>query len=223
MRAFLLALLIVSPAWAGGNLTVVELFTSQGCSSCPPADALLGALAREDAGLLPLDWHVTYWDRLGWKDPYSLPAATARQEEYARLLRTDTVYTPQMVIAGRREAVGHDRAAVVAAIGAARRDGAAVAVRVNGEADGVRVSVGSGSGAGAVLLVGYDAQHATRVGAGENGGRVLNEVNVVRGVVRMGGWTGAAASFAAARPAGERVAVLLQAVDGRVLGAATLD
>jgi hypothetical protein len=82
--------------------TVVELFTSQSCSSCPPADALLNELSERRPDLLPLDLHVTYWDRLGWKELYSLPAATERQRHYGSLFGADEVYTPQIVINGQR-------------------------------------------------------------------------------------------------------------------------
>jgi hypothetical protein len=94
---------------------VVELFTSQGCSSCPPADALLTELAR-NPNILPLAFHVTYWNNLGWRDPFSLEAATDRQRAYQRSLHTDTIYTPQMVIEGQADIVGSDRASVATAI-----------------------------------------------------------------------------------------------------------
>src|SRR5205823_8102402 len=113
--------LAAAPVQAGERPIVVELFTSEGCSSCPPADALLAELARRP-DVLALSFHVDYWDRLGWKDPYSSRAATDRQNRYAKLLALATVYTPQIVVDGRWEAVGSDRADVERALERARRD-----------------------------------------------------------------------------------------------------
>src|SRR5579859_2803882 len=95
---------------------VVELFTSEGCSSCPPADALLSELARSRPDVLPLAFHITYWDRLGWPDPFALRAATDRQRDYAGTLGLDSIYTPQMVVDGRRDVIGSDRGSVLAAL-----------------------------------------------------------------------------------------------------------
>ena len=202
---------------------VVELFTSQSCSSCPPADALLAELARTRQDVLVLDLHVTYWDRLGWKDPYSLPAATERQRRYSALWGADSVYTPQLVAGGRHQAIGSDRTAVLASVAAAVADRAsAVPLRVARDGDGLTVQAAAGSGAGTLLLVGFDPAHTTRIGGGENGGRTLTEVNVVRSIAPLGAWSGAPTSLHAAVPAGERVAVLLQAADGAIRGAALL-
>ena len=221
------ALLLAPPGHAGdpGTLSspvVVELFTSQSCSSCPPADALLAELSRTRPDILALDFHVTYWDRLGWKDPYSLPQATQRQRDYAGLFGRDGVYTPQLVAGGRHQAVGSDRAEVLAAIKAAAADGPAPALRLGRDGAGLLLEAGAGRGAGQLLLVGFDPAHTTRVGGGENGGRTLAEVNVVRSITPAGAWRGAAVSLRAPPPAGERTALLLQAEDGRVLAAALL-
>ena len=224
MRTPLLLLLVLLPLSARAErLTVVELFTSQGCSSCPPADAVLAELARTDPGLLPLGMHITYWDRLGWKDPFSLPAATERQREASSRLRLDYVYTPQMVVDGTLQAVGSDRSAVRQIIAKARAGrGPGVALSIVADAAGLRVTAGEGAGRGKLLLVGFDAQHSTPVKAGENGGRTLAEVNVVRALTPVGAWSGQRVDMVVPRPAGERAAVLLQAEDGRILGAAAL-
>src|SRR5260221_3177098 len=102
-------------ALAADRPVVVELFTSQGCSSCPPADALLGELTRH-ADVLPLAFHVDYWNRLGWKDPYSSAESTARQRTHSRQLGLRTTYTPQMVVDGGIDVVGSERADVLKAI-----------------------------------------------------------------------------------------------------------
>ena len=216
----LLAALSLPAAWSGARAaTVVELFTSQSCSSCPPADALLTELERTRPDLLVLAYHVTYWDRLGWHDPYSLPAATERQRTYAARF-PDGLYTPQMVVQGTHQAVGSDRPAVLAAIAAARP--ASIALTLTNDGAGLRVDAGAGPGRGTVVLVGYDRMHTTRVGGGENGGRMLTESNVVRAFTRLGPWDGMPLRLAAARPAGERTAVLLQADDGTILASAVL-
>ena len=225
----LLALLLPLPAGAerlmgpppGARLTVVELYTSQGCSSCPPADALLAELARTDPGVLPLGFHVTYWDRLGWKDPYSLPEATTRQRQVGAHLRLDTIYTPQLVVDGRHQAVGSDRAEVRQALAAARaapRPDVTLAIETT--PTGLHLQAGVGSGRATLLLVGFDPEHTTPVRAGENGGRTLTEVNVVRSVTPVGSWTGAPLAVDVPRPAGARAALLLQTDDGRILAAA---
>lgn len=210
----------LQPAAAADRPVVVELFTSQGCSSCPPADALLSALA-DRPGVLALAFHVDYWNRLGWVDPFSGAWTTARQYAYAALWGTGQVYTPQAVIDGGRDAVGSDSAAMEEAIAAAR-SGPSVPVAITAAAAGaVRINVGAGAPADAVLwLVGFDDRHETPVRRGENTGRVLINRNVVRGLTRLDGWAGG--TVAAARPEGDRAAALLQAADGRILGAARL-
>ena len=199
--------------------TVLELFTSQSCSSCPPADALLGEWASKP-GVLALSMHVDYWDRLGWKDPYSSPGYTARQRRYAGLLRDDGVYTPEMVVNGRTGVVGSDRRAVAAAV--ASDAGPQIPLRVFHDGDGVAVEVGAGAGIATLLVVGFDPMHVTRIGGGENGGRTLNEFNVVRSLMPAGSWTGPAMRVVLAKPAGERIAALLQRQDGSIIGAASL-
>ena len=207
----------------GAAPVVVELFTSQSCSSCPPADELLAELARTRPDILALDMHVTYWDRLGWKDPFSLPGATDRQRRYAALWRGDTVYTPQIVVAGRHQAIGSDRPAVLAAIASAKADTTpAVPLRLARDAAGLVLEAGIGQGAGTFWLVGYDPGHTTAVRGGENVGRTLTEVNVVRSMETVGVWQGKAVRLHLPSAPGERTAVLLQAADGRMLGAATL-
>lgn len=225
MRHLFLACVIVvalaGPARAGSAPVVVELFTSQGCSSCPPADAVLADLARTRPDVLPLGLHITYWDRLGWRDPFALPAATERQRAYSALWGGATIYTPQLVAGGRHQVIGSDRAAVDRAIAAARADASTVDVRVSGTQDLV-VAAGAGPGRGTVWVVGYDPVQTTAVRAGENAGRRLTEANVVRALIPAGAWNGVATEWRLPRPAGERTAAMLQAADGRIIGAALL-
>lgn len=216
-RAALFLLALAPAATAAPPRHVLELFTSQSCSSCPPADALLAALAATRPDVLALDFHVDYWDHLGWKDPFSSPRATRRQEAYAARLGTET-YTPELVIDGARAVVGSDRRAVEAALAAPPPN--AAALRVARTQGGLAIAVDRGSGRGRVLLVGFDPRHETPVAGGENAGRRLTEVNVVRAFGEIGTWSGAPAAFSAPVPAGERCAVVIQATSGAVLGSA---
>jgi hypothetical protein len=203
------------------RLVVLELFTSQGCSSCPPADALLRDLSRSRDDILPLAFHVTYWNYLGWRDPFSFDGATERQRQYARLLAEGTVYTPQLVVDGSTDVVGSDRPAVQGAIlraTAVSRSAATIALRRVGQ--DITIDIGSGSGGGTVYVVGYDTEHRTPVGRGENGGRTLTEANIVRGFAAAGEWSGPALSLRRPRPEGEHIAVFVQAPDGHILAAA---
>lgn len=212
--------LAVPPAIAAERPVVVELFTSQGCSSCPPADALLSTLADRPE-VLALAFHVDYWNRLGWTDPFSGPWATARQTAYAAQMGSSQIYTPQAVIDGRSDVVGSDRAAMESAIAAARSE-PAVAVLLTTSESGLQVAVDPTAPTDAVLwLVGFDDRHDTPVRRGENAGRTLVDRNVVRSLTRLDGWS-PGGTVAAARPAGDRAAVLLQAADGHILGAARL-
>ncbi|MCB8883480.1 DUF1223 domain-containing protein [Acidisoma cellulosilytica] len=212
------------PAKAADNPLVLELFTSQGCSSCPPADAYMAELKRSRPDLLLLDFHVDYWDRLGWHDPFSLGRATERQEFYASALHTE-VYTPQLVIGGSEQAIGSARADVQTAIGAAQADrqaAAPVAVSLSARGTQVQVTVGPGQGSAAIWLVGFDDSHRTAIGRGENDGLTETEVDIVRSIQNLGAWTGQPAQVTIQRPRGERIAVLVQRADGLILSAATL-
>ena len=226
-RTLLALLCLVSavvPARAGTGPIVVELFTSEGCSSCPPADALLARLAASPS-VLALSFHVDYWDRLGWKDPFSSAAVTQRQSRYARLFGLGSVYTPQIVVDGHWQAVGSDRAAVVQALAAARTsETVPVSLSLDGGTAHVALGDAKIAGPAAVLLVGFDRRHTDRVGGGENDGRTLTHTDVVRGFTQIGLYTGAAATLTAPLPLpSDRAAVLLQAEDGRILGAAAAD
>ena len=201
---------------------VVELFTSQGCSSCPPADAYLRELTKDRRDVLALAFHVTYWDRLGWKDPFSLPAATQRQDVYGRRFG-DGSYTPEIVVDGAASMVGSDRRDVGSAIENARRNGrTAAAVSVSKSGEQVSIQVGAGNGSGKILLIGFDREHTTAVGRGENSGRTLTEANVVRSIRSVGQWSGAALRVNEPFPEGQDAAVVLEGPDGQIIGAARL-
>ncbi|MCG5075177.1 DUF1223 domain-containing protein [Paraburkholderia sp. RG36] len=177
--------------------------------------------SRQD--VLPLAFHVTYWNSLGWKDPYSLEAATQRQAAYSARFG-DSAYTPEMVVDGRKSFVGSNRAAGEKAIRSAQASDA-TSVAVSGKRAGgtLSIDVGAGSGSAQVLLVGYDREHITAVGRGENSGRALKEANIVRSVQSIGQWNGATLKLHPEVPAGERAAVLVQAPDGSIIGAARVD
>ena len=218
----LIAGLSPAAALAAERPVVVELFTSQGCSSCPPANAYLNELSKQRRDVLALAFHVTYWDRLGWKDPFSLEAATRRQDVYGRRFG-DGSYTPEIVVDGAASMVGSARGQVGAAIENARRNSrteATVSVTKNGEQ--VSIEVGAGSGSGNILLIGFDHEHTTAIGRGENSGRTLTEANVVRSMRTVGQWSGTAMRISERFPEGQDVAVVVQGPDGRIIGACRL-
>jgi len=202
---------------------VVELFTSQGCNSCPPANAFLNEMSKQRRDVLALAFHVTYWDRLGWKDPFSMEAATRRQDVYGRRFG-DGSYTPEMVVDGAASMVGSARGEVNSAIENAKRNSrtaAPVSVTKNGEQ--VSIEVGAGSGSGNILLIGFDHEHTTAVGRGESSGPTLVEANVVRSIRSVGQWSGTAMRISERFPEGQDVAVVLEAPDGRIIGASRLN
>jgi hypothetical protein len=224
---------LASNAGAGEARAIVELFTSQGCSSCPAADRLLGELSH-DTSLVALSLAVEYWDYLGWKDTLSLPGHTQRQRGYAKSRGDRQVYTPQAVINGVTHVVGSDKAAIERAIAASRRVDGTMAVPVAlSNADG-RITVSlpdSPSGAhGEVWFCGVKRSAAVQVSRGENRGRTLTYHNVVRGWHRLGEWTGKSAAWTVSRSdlkAGvDEAAVIVQehpdGHPGRVLGAASI-
>jgi len=185
-------LLLAAPALAGSGKVVVELFTSQGCSSCPPADKFLAELAERD-DVIALSFHVDYWNYLGWPDPYSSAASTERQRSYRKTLGLRYVYTPQMVVGGADQAVGSGRDAILAAI-ARRRGTARLPIGISHPAPGeLAVTVGAGprpDRPAAIMLFAYDRMHSTDVRRGENQGVRLVNRNVVRVQRRIGTWNG---------------------------------
>lgn len=200
-------------------LTVVELFQSQGCSSCPPANANVMALSdRPD--LLTLSFGVTYWDQLGWKDTFASPQYTARQWDYARGLHHSNVYTPQVVVNGKADITGQNRAELESLIRRAANASTPQVEIANGK---VRLGSGGKEDRFDVWLVRFDPRiENVPVARGENGGLTLPHKNVVKQLVKLGVWNGAPADFAlpATTQAGLRDAVLIQAGPGGAIVAA---
>lgn len=207
---------------------VLELFTSQGCSSCPPADALLQRLAGE-GGVLVLSRPVTYWDDLGWKDTLALPENTSKQRAYqANLGGRPGVYTPQLVIDGRWGGVGSDERAIRSAMRAAQAKPPLANIQA-ARLPGGKLSVTVAGGAGAdVVLIGYAPSAEVAIGRGENGGTRVVYTNVVRGEARLGKAAAEAKTFEAdlaklSAKGATRFAILVQqGVAGAILGAADL-
>ncbi|WP_294120290.1 DUF1223 domain-containing protein, partial [Sphingomonas sp.] len=181
---------LAQPAGTGSVPVLVELYQSQGCSSCPPANANLNAIAgRKD--VIALSFAVTYWDYLGWKDIFASPAYTQRQWDYARHYDRGNVATPQIWINGRTTIVGYDARELASSIAAERSNGGP-ALALTG--DSVRVGRSNAPAGGAdVWVARYDPRVIqVPIRAGENGGRTLPHRNIVRQLVKIGHWSGPA-------------------------------
>ena len=204
-----------------GRPTVVELFQSQGCSSCPPAEANVGAIS-DRSDVLALAFEVDYWDRLGWKDTFSRPAWTARQYAYAQAMGRDGVYTPQVVVNGRVEGDGLDASALAGLMSRGDRGPGGPSVGFSGGA--VTVGRGAAPAGGADVWLARYIPHAVEVTIprGENAGRTLPYKDVVREMVLLGKWRGEAATFPA--PGGDaslaEAAIVQASGAGPILAAA---
>jgi len=214
----------------GGPWTI-ELFTSQGCSSCPPSDAHLATISAQP-NLVALSYHVDYWDHIGWKDPFADRASTERQRGYARRLRQRSVYTPEMVVEGLGHNPGQTAEPIqsLLATSAARAQRRATPQITLDKDGGVSVALDALDLAGApaeIAMALYDRRRETRVQRGENGGRTLVHANVVRSFRSLGSWDGTSHRVRLPLPrleAGQGVAVLVQEADfGPVLGANKLE
>jgi len=219
----------VARATSGGPWAI-ELFTSQGCSSCPPADLQLGKLCRRN-DIVALSFHVDYWDYIGWKDRFATHETTERQRAYARALKQRYVYTPEMVVDG----IGHDPGVSAAPITellaeARRRSPQRATPELTRAPDGgltVKLASFKLDGAADVVIAVYDRRHSTAIGNGENGGRTLENFNVVRHFETLGRWEGTAASWTVPisrfKP-DQGLAVLVQRADqGPMLGCNKLE
>lgn len=178
---------------------VVELFTSQGCSSCPPADKIIGDFAK-DPSLIALSLPIDYWDYLGWKDTLADSRFSARQKAYSHMRGDRDVYTPQVVVNGVAHVLGSDRAGIEAAVARTRREGKGIMkVPVTLTKDGshlnVAVAAGTGRDHGEIWICAISTSVPITVGRGENRGHEIVYHNVVRNVLKVGDWTGAAGTW----------------------------
>jgi hypothetical protein len=228
----------VAPSMAGDEqrpLGVVELFTSQGCSSCPPADTVLADLAKQGE-VVALAYHVDYWDYLGWQDTLGSAENTQRQYDYMKSFRTRSVYTPQAVINGRAHVNGAHRSEVADALDAMKSAGKGLKVdlAVTRSGESILIKTGAASepvGEAHVVLVFYDTAQPVQITRGENAGKTVTYWNAVRSIQTAGMWRGKEATFelpvSDMAKKGANCAVLLQSTGrdgapGMILGAAVV-
>jgi hypothetical protein len=224
-RRVALSLAVVASAMVASAMAsaepraVIELFTSQGCSSCPPADKLAGELAR-DPSLIVMSLPIDYWDYLGWKDTLALPGHTNRQRAYSRTRGDREVYTPQVVINGVAQVIGSDKSAIDGAIAETDKQSGMlslpVSLSVAGDQISVSVPAAKDSTKGEIWLCPITRIVPVEIGRGENSGHTITYHNVVRRWVKLGDWTGAARSFKVpvsdvTSVGGDEVAVVVQA------------
>ena len=224
--------LVPFAARADDSKVVLELFTSQGCSSCPSADAYLGELAKTRDDVIALSFHVDYWDYIGWEDRFATAETTARQRAYARALGISYVYTPQIVVDGVRHVTGSNRDAVADEIRRAKAAKTRVPVALESSGSGrltVEIADAAFDSAATIWLVSFDRGYKTKVEAGENRGRTLANYHVVRDYRPIGVWAGEAITlelgpeemWTAPQGKGHGCAVLVQTDHGtgRIVGA----
>jgi hypothetical protein len=178
-----------SPALAGGK-SVVELFTSQGCNSCPPADELLGKLTREP-NLIPLTLSVDYWDYLGWRDTLALHEHTKRQRNYSKVRGDMNVYTPQAIVNGVKYAVGSDAKAINAALRNHPTHEPEIPLSVKRDGENISVDVGASQGKATVWMLSVTSKVEVKIVKGENKGATITYFNVVRAWRNLGAYSGA--------------------------------
>jgi hypothetical protein len=185
---------IIRPAHADPR-AVVELFTSQGCSSCPPADKIIGELAK-DPNVIALSMPIEYWDYLGWKDTLADSRFSARQKAYSQMRGDRDVYTPQMIVNGSANVIGSDRAAIDSAIQNTQKASGVMSVPVTMTMSGKQINVSvaaskaPGTSHGEVWICSVSKAVPISIGRGENRGRDITYYNVVRNVLKVGDWNG---------------------------------
>jgi hypothetical protein len=199
---------------------VVELYTSQGCSSCPPADKVLEELSQKHENLvLPLSFHVDYWNYIGWEDPFSSKENTKRQRGYQKLSGRSSIYTPQAVINGKREMVGSRKGEVFTAVHTeAKKLNERPDITLAQTAKDISVSIGAGKGSGDIIAVEYTPHERTNVLRGENRNRKLSNVNIVDKFYKVGTWDGDAQRFNIPKGSSKGYGILIQETgQGRII------
>ena len=221
----LAALVLSAGAAPAEPVVVVELFTSQGCSSCPPADDLLARMARSPH-VLPLALHVDYWDYIGWADSFAQPGFTMRQKAYAHAVGSRTIYTPQVIVGGIDRLPGNDAMAIGGAVEVHRALEPAARLTLDRRDGAVRITAPAAALAAPVMvqLVRFVPEETVRIARGENAGRTITYVNVVTEWHEVARWTGAEPlDLTVPAPGADPAAVILQEIGpGAVVAAAAL-
>ena len=226
MRSFLGAAISV---WLGLSLAiaanaqgssepviVVELFTSQGCSSCPPADEFMAELVRQDA-VVPLALHVDYWDYIGWADRFAMPQFTDRQKAYARAIGSRTIYTPQMIVGGQERVEGFRPMQVTELIRRHMREARSVDLQIRRDGDQLRITAQALvplKGEVRVQLVRYRPSETVEIKRGENAGKTITYHNIVTSWQVLGTWSGAHPLSLDTRAEGDDPVVVILQSDG---------
>lgn len=224
-----------APASAGDDMVVVELFTSQGCMACPPADKIMAKIAREE-GIIALSWPVDYWDYLGWKDTFASAANTKRQAAYNQAVGRNGIYTPQVFVNGQQQVVGSREGEIRALIQTLKaKGGFEIDVKLDGDRENLMIDISAGKsgemladGSVSVWLIMYDAEQIVDIQYGDNRGRSLSYANIVRGSQSLGSWSGGQMRVAidmdrVAEVGADCIAVLVQQGEaGPILGATKL-
>ncbi len=211
VTAFAAAISLTTPIAAQDNPVVVELYTSQGCSSCPPADKILHEIAGRD-DVIALALHVDYWDYIGWKDPFGNPAHADRQRAYARASGRRTIYTPEMVVHGQTDIVGAKPMKLAEAISKYAQMSPKVDLNISREGDQLLISaeaLGALGGPMDVHMLRYTPLQTTQIKRGENRGRTYDYANVVDSWTELATWDGASSLQLQAEVTGDLPSVVI--------------
>lgn len=215
---------LVAPALAQQRPVVVELFTSQGCSSCPPADEMLTTLSADD-DVIVIALHVDYWDYIGWKDQFGDPAHSERQRSYAREAGRRSIFTPEIVVNGQTDIVGAKPMKLANAIAQHKAKGATISLDVTRDGDSVRISATGAQRPADVHMLRLIPSRTTKITRGENRGETIEYTNIATGWRTLDAWDGQGVYTATTKVTGdEPVVVLVQVPEGGpILGAAQID